>query len=440
MRHAMPWICLPFSALPAQNLAWESLAPAAAPTVRTETAVAYDTSRDRVVLFGGESSATGPALDDTWEWDGGTWLLRTPQHRPPARHGHALAYDPLRRRVVLFGGVISDPLHQYRDDTWEWDGTDWTELRPGSAPAPRRMAAMCWDGVRQALLLFGGKTGSGAWSDETWTWDGSHWTQLQTGLRPPARDGHTLVWDSHRARGVLFGGWVINGYVNDTWEWDGSAWQRVLPASAPPARGHHAMGFDVLRGRSVVFGANDTRNDTWDWDGTTWRELAATAPATSLGFPVLAFDEARGRSVLFAAATGATWQLWQPATEFGQGCGTRLRATGLARIGQPLNLCLDGAASAPAVLFLGSSYRNWLGVPLPLDLTGAGLPGCTVRIAMDALVGASFTSTAGTAQFGCQVPADPSLINQAWWLQGAAFPDFNLANLQLSNGLQIVIR
>ena len=54
----------------------------------------YDAARGRVVLFGGTLS--GPALADTWEWDGVSWTLVEPAVRPPARGGHAMAYDSVR--------------------------------------------------------------------------------------------------------------------------------------------------------------------------------------------------------------------------------------------------------------------------------------------------------------------------------------------------------
>jgi hypothetical protein len=42
--------------------------------------MAYDTRRQRVILFGG-SRAVRPFgnLDDIWEWDGDRWLQVTPQ-------------------------------------------------------------------------------------------------------------------------------------------------------------------------------------------------------------------------------------------------------------------------------------------------------------------------------------------------------------------------
>ena len=39
---------------------------------------------------------------------------------PLARSGHAMAYDSVRQRVLLFGGFQMPNLYA---EAWEWDGT-----------------------------------------------------------------------------------------------------------------------------------------------------------------------------------------------------------------------------------------------------------------------------------------------------------------------------
>lgn len=82
---------------------------------------------DRVELFGGISSLTAvpPTIfRDTWEWDGKRWTLRQ-DIGPGRRWGHAMAFDSARSRVVLFGGLpvfaAEDPAasDQLLGDTWE---------------------------------------------------------------------------------------------------------------------------------------------------------------------------------------------------------------------------------------------------------------------------------------------------------------------------------
>src|ERR1051325_8282159 len=70
-----------------QQPAWTDVT--AGPTARADHAMAYDGVRDRTVLFGGNDT-TGNYLSDTWEWDGMNWIQRNPASQPPARSHHAL--------------------------------------------------------------------------------------------------------------------------------------------------------------------------------------------------------------------------------------------------------------------------------------------------------------------------------------------------------------
>jgi len=55
-------------------------------------------------MFGGWNAA-GSITDDTWEYDGSVWSQVLLEVRPPVRGAHSLAYDSARGRVVLFGGL-----------------------------------------------------------------------------------------------------------------------------------------------------------------------------------------------------------------------------------------------------------------------------------------------------------------------------------------------
>ena len=73
------------------------------------------------------------------------------------RNSHAMAYDPARKRVVLFGGTIGNLVSpRLMRDTWEWDGTRWIKLQPPTSPPGRAQHAMAYDPVRQTVLMHGG--------------------------------------------------------------------------------------------------------------------------------------------------------------------------------------------------------------------------------------------------------------------------------------------
>lgn len=242
-----------------------------APPARSDAQATFDSTRGRLVLFGG-SSGHG-RLADTWEFDGQVWA-RADSGGPPARSLAAMAYDPERDRTVLFGG--SGGRGVTYGDTWEWDGAQWREVSE-NGPTPRGAHAMAYHAGRKAVALYGGWGGDEARSD-LWLWDGERWSEAPRGGAPP-RLHLALAYDSVRDRLVAFGGFGVERREGDTWEWDGSVWQRASSVG-PPARAEHEGTFDPQRG-FVIFGgiagqgmeveARTKVADTWVWDGREWR-------------------------------------------------------------------------------------------------------------------------------------------------------------------------
>ena len=79
--------------------------------------MAYDSARHVTVLFGGALNAG--FYNDTWQYDGTDWTQVITAHAPSARRGTALAFDSARGVTVLFGGQGDITLN----DTWEFNGT-----------------------------------------------------------------------------------------------------------------------------------------------------------------------------------------------------------------------------------------------------------------------------------------------------------------------------
>lgn len=177
-----------------------------------------------------------------------------------------MAYDSTRQRVVLFGG------YYYLSDTWEWDGTNWAEKTSATVPPARWDHAMAYDATRQKIVMHGG-IGNASSSTDTWEWDGTLWVQKILAPAPSARYDHTMAYDANRQKIVLFGGYTPT-YLGDTWEYNGTAWTQIQPPASPPARSAHSMAYDATRQRVVVVsGASVLANlsdDTWEYNGTVW--------------------------------------------------------------------------------------------------------------------------------------------------------------------------
>lgn len=87
------------------------------PSARHDHAMVYDAIRKKIVVFAGESGS-GSELSDQWEWNGIEWeKISVNAPYPYIRTEHAVAYDIKRKRVVLFGG---DPEGSWNalGDTW----------------------------------------------------------------------------------------------------------------------------------------------------------------------------------------------------------------------------------------------------------------------------------------------------------------------------------
>ena len=76
--------------------------------------MAYDSDRDVVVLFGGRDDGS-TIFDDTWEWDGDTWVRVFTDPSPPRTSDATMAYDSSRGVMVLFGAGVGAS-----NATWEY--------------------------------------------------------------------------------------------------------------------------------------------------------------------------------------------------------------------------------------------------------------------------------------------------------------------------------
>jgi cysteine-rich repeat protein len=375
---------------------WTQIPTAAPAPWLTEVAMTYDHARARVLVFGGFDSelSEGEPTDELWQWDGAAWQELSDEG-PSSRCGSAMANDPVRGEVVLFGGRAGSFMAcsgSALGDHWVWRGRGWVPVVPdttGSRPSSRHDAAMVFDETSQRMLLFGGIFGFVR--GDTWLWDGATWSQ-HGGAGPPARGGAAIAYDPVRGRVVLFGGRSDLEVLGDTWEWTGTAWEARTPPSAPAPREHAALSYDPARDRIVLFGGRTAdgtdRDDMWEWDGTAWSELAvAVRPEPRHGHR-LVYERARRRTLLL----GGTSANATVAFEAWEWDGTRW--TTAEALGAPGALYRPGAAYDTArretVLFggaalLGAIRDTWAGAyrgsvdevcDAGIDLDGDGAIGC----------------------------------------------------------------
>jgi hypothetical protein len=279
----------------------------------------YDRKRGNLVLFGGGEPGLCFECDATWIWDGISWAQLKPQTSPPGRTSAAFAYDETRQNSVLFGSPSQ--VHPYLNDTWTWDGKNWTEQHPTISPPARGGAdniRLVYDPRHKDIVLFGGCTldplhnGVTVCFDDTWLWDGQNWSRARPTSSPPPLEGipSEVAYDRTHQYAVLHAGIA-------TWTWDGANWQRRSPAHSPEVPFYGTMGYDEINHQLILVGQNLAgAAQTWIWDGKDWMQVATDLQLGMGSDPYLFFDTKHAALLLLvtytskAGITGSSMWIW----------------------------------------------------------------------------------------------------------------------------------
>ncbi len=324
----------------------------------------YDEARDRLVAYdgGGIKPSTSRYMGRLFTLplsDPAGWSTRYVMtgRGPRSTLGPAVAYDPLRHRMLVFGG---DTLDSYpSDEVWALsldDDVTWTRLSSGARwTEGRRFASMVYDPVDDQLLIAGGE-----WS---YSMPSSAFSSLiafpLSGGRSPsylawAGTGFWGAWDAslvvdpETRRAIFHAGRSLFDSYADTWMADLSTpgeWVRFAPlGKAPSGRGYASAMFDSDSRRIVLFGG--TRNSFYNLPATAMREVnvlgpqgwEAIAEADLWSIPgrwgaSIVHDAGRQRGIVFGGADNATtfsdtWALALPVV--GKPIWTRIETAGTA--------------------------------------------------------------------------------------------------------------
>lgn len=180
------------------------------PSMRYGHQMVYDSVLQRVLLFAGNAAGVGES-NDLWEWNGATakWSKRCNGAcvAPPARTLFGMAYDANAARTVVYGGTSVGGLRQ--DTRLYNSATDtWTDAAPLNSPGLLQMHAMTYDTIRKKVILFAGRDVSSSLNG-TWQWNGSNWSTVDAPTKPGARASSPLVFDPGLKKAVLFSGSVL---------------------------------------------------------------------------------------------------------------------------------------------------------------------------------------------------------------------------------------
>src|SRR5207302_134387 len=303
---------------------WTNMNPGTAPSASVNMAMVYDSSADRIIVFGGyDGSPQGS--DRTWAYDfeSNTWTDLAPAVHPPAGWLDRAAYDRWAERMILFGGYdgVAGALS---NQTWAFNfqANAWTNLQPARHPSARSRQGMAFDAQSDRTILFGGLTAEGDYSSETWAYsiDWDSWANMTSEVRPPGRRSPGMVYDAAADRTILFGGYDSSSGIvyNDTWAYDfeSNSWTNRNPPAAPSPRFGMGLAYDARLDRSILFGgAEGGDNVTWAYDFTnnSWAVLSTAHSPPTHAFQGMDYDVQSARTIMFGGGLGNpgndTWAL-----------------------------------------------------------------------------------------------------------------------------------
>jgi hypothetical protein len=314
---------------------WTKLLPPddrQSPEGRFWHAAVFDPLRERMLMQGGTAVGTAWALDLR---GAPVWSRVDASGEAPQRARHALVFDPIRDRMLLIGqanvAMDSIPALSFGPPN------AWTMLHPaGPAPSDRDAPAAVYDPVRDRVLMFGGyqpnAIGGGFGLNDLWQLTlGSSpaWTQLATqGATPPGRGYLGMVYDAANDRLVVIGGRRTDTSglgappLRDVWQLSLAGtptWQQLTPAGIPPL---YLSGVpiveDVPRHRALIFATSTVADSVYTLSldaPESWGYLAsADTPPIPRQYTAAVFDPYNDRMVLFSGGNNSifepdTWEL-----------------------------------------------------------------------------------------------------------------------------------
>jgi hypothetical protein len=241
--------------------AWQQLHPRVSPPRNVGGLLAYDAKTGQMILFGGSSGLGG--YTTTWLWTGTTWQQLHPTAHPNVFVLSSLCFDNATGQLLLVGYYPKT-----KAQTWVWTGTSWHRLLPASSPTVA--GSIAYDPLTRQVVMFGGIWAGGT-INQTWAWNGSNWTRQQPATTPPDRSRNGMAFDPQLSGVVVYGGNKFDAtspaliQLSDTWVWSGGDWRKVTTTHHPPVTSLMALGYDIQSNQFILFGGMGINLSSQTW-------------------------------------------------------------------------------------------------------------------------------------------------------------------------------
>jgi hypothetical protein len=453
--------------------AWTKLSPTGtAPHVRTGHTAVYDSSNNRMIVFGGNYGTT--TLGDTWILTfanglGGApaWTQLAVSGTAPVVEFHSAVYSQALNNMYVFAGTSSTNKLQTSNHSFTLTAANGLQSGPQwyvAGPPVRYSQSAFYDPSTTSLFVYAGQhTASITYSDYdrdigVMSSNNVDWTKLAASgtPHPVARFGHTGLYDSASNRMMVFGG-SQNGTgpcLNDYWILSNAntvggtpTWLTETPSgTAPSPRLRHSSVYDPATNSLIIFGGYDCTstyfNDVWilsnanSVSGTpVWTNIVPLGtPPSARENATGVYDSATNSLILFGGDAGTpmfndVWVLSHANGSGGTPAWTQLTVSGTGPTARTGHSAVYDSQNSRMVI-----YGGWNGTTILSDtwiLANAnGVAGTPTWIQLA-------TATAGPARYDHSAVYDP-VSNQMIIFGGYNAPlyaDANVFSLTNANGL-----
>jgi hypothetical protein len=263
-----------------------------------------------------------------------TWVKRSPVKDGPPSPGlsyeTSLAYDPVARRVLRWGGHAQGGVKgsgEQITEIWALDPATmkWELKEPNRSPPATCCAQQnVFDTAQNRFLRFKAGGGNHGWqwfrelylnNTSLWNYDLARntWRDMRPLPEPPISLLHCASWDSDLQVAVVFAGegthegTVVYDPHSNTWTWMRARNEPVQGSKESRSGGN--LAYDAARKLHILFGSQFTDDPhTWGYDlrKNEWRDLRpATQPPTDRNDAVLAYDSVNRAVVAVIRANDA---------------------------------------------------------------------------------------------------------------------------------------
>lgn len=290
------------------------------PFTISEHVMVMDAQNDRLILFGGFQNGVLSNRVLAYSMDEGTWRELTPKGTAPTpRREAAAAYDSKRNRLIVFGGgSASGNTNDIFALSLNPDGEFWTELGvdpDGARPSPRTQASLVYDQLNDRVILYSGYASSATLHD-VWAFNlnerDSNWGKgaLPTVNIPGGTSvGNAAIYDPIGQRMLVYRGHT--GGLHSLTLDGGLVWSNLTDASTPSARRYPAVAYDPIRHAMILqggfLGGTSATNETFrlDLNDMNWNQLPSEDDSNGRFWHTGAYDLKRDRLVVVGGRDGA---------------------------------------------------------------------------------------------------------------------------------------